>query len=163
MAESANRMNFRFFAIPACNPGAAEADLNRLLAASRVLSVERHLVAAGEASFWAICVSLAPGAGPLPAVLKADHGSARRIDYREVLNEADFAVFSQLRSLRKSIAEAEGQPQYAVFTNEQLASMVRERVRTADALAAIDGIGPARLERYSERFLAVLQQTLPPG
>ncbi|MCM8620478.1 MAG: hypothetical protein NFW16_01765 [Candidatus Accumulibacter sp.] len=40
-------MSLRFFAIPACNPGAAEAELNGLLAASRVLSVERQLVLAG--------------------------------------------------------------------------------------------------------------------
>ncbi|EXI82855.1 MAG: ATP-dependent DNA helicase RecQ [Candidatus Accumulibacter appositus] len=156
-------MSYRFFAIPACNPGAAEAELNQLLAASRVLSVERQLVAAGEASFWAICVSLAPGPGPLPDALKADQGSARRIDYREVLNDADFAVFVQLRALRKSIAESEAVAQYAVFTNEQLANMVRGRVRTLEALGAIDGVGPARLERYAERFLAVLQQALAPA
>lgn len=155
-------MSFRFFAIPACNPGAAETELNRLLAASRVLSVERQLVLAGEASFWAVCVSLAPGAGPLPDALKAEPSSGRRIDYREVLDETDFAVFAQLRALRKAISEAEGVAQYAVFTNEQLASMVRGRVRTREALGRIDGVGPARLERYTERFLAVLQQALPP-
>ncbi len=77
-------MSLRFFAIPACDPAAAEAELNHLLAASRVLTVERHFVANGEASFWAVCVRIASGPGPLPDPLKADQGSARRVDYREV-------------------------------------------------------------------------------
>ena len=65
-------MSLRFFAIPACDPLAAEAELNHLLATSRVLSVERHFVANGEASFWAVCVRIAGGPGPLPEALKAD-------------------------------------------------------------------------------------------
>jgi hypothetical protein len=117
-------MTYRFFVIPALDSAAAEAELNQVLAASRVLGIERQFVANGEASFWALCVSLAAGPGALPAALKAEQGNGRRIDYREVLNEADFAVFSQLRLLRKSIAEAEGMAPYTVFTNEQLAAAI---------------------------------------
>jgi superfamily II DNA helicase RecQ len=150
-------MTYRFFVIPALDSAAAEAELNQVLAASRVLGIERQFVANGEASFWALCVSLAAGPGALPAALKAEQGNGRRIDYREVLNEADFAVFSQLRLLRKSIAEAEGMAPYTVFTNEQLAQMVRRRVGTLEAFGQIEGVGSARLERYAGRFLALLQ------
>lgn len=149
-------MYLRFLAIPACDPLAAEAELNHLLA------VERHFVANGEASFWVVCVRIAGGPGPLPEALKADQGSARRVDYREVLSEADFAVFARLRELRKSIAEAEGVPQYAVFTNEHLASMVRGKVKTVEAFGKIDGVGPGRVDRYAARFLALLQHALAP-
>jgi hypothetical protein len=79
-------MTQRFFAIPACDPVAAEAELNQLLTASRVLIVERHCVASGEASFRAVCVRIASGPGPLPQALKADQAGARRVDYREVLS-----------------------------------------------------------------------------
>ena len=147
-------MQIRFFAIPALDPGAAEAELNAVLAAGRVSGLERQLVAAGAASFWAVAVTLVEGPGPLPAGLKA--GGARRVDYREILPEADFAVFAQLRALRKSVAEAEAVPPYAVFTTEQLAAMVRERVTGADALSRIDGVGPARVARYGAAFLQVL-------
>jgi hypothetical protein len=50
------------------------------------------------------------------------------VDYKEVMNEADFAVFSRLRDLRKVIAEKEAVPAYAIFTNEQLAAMVTGKV-----------------------------------
>lgn len=151
-------MQLRFFAIPARDPAVAEAELNRVLAAGRVAGLERQFVAAGAESFWAVCVSVAEGPGALPAAVKA---GGRKPDYREVLNEADFAVFARLRALRKSIAEAEGVPPYAVFTNEQLAAMVTARVATVEALAAIDGVGPARVERYGPSFLALLGVAWP--
>jgi superfamily II DNA helicase RecQ len=134
----------RFFTIPACDSAAAEEDLNRLLAASRVLGVERHFVADGEASFWAVCVRLAGGPGALPEALKAEQASARRVDYREVLSEDDFAVFAKLRELRKQIAETEGVPPYAVFTND----LARRPAVTASRLGDPQGARSAgRRER----------------
>lgn len=150
-------MQLRFFSISARDPAAAEAELNALLAAGRVAGLERQFVAAGAESFWAVVVTLADGPGPLPSALKA--GGARKPDYRELLSEADFAVFARLRALRKSVAESEGVPPYAVFTNEQLAGLVRERVRSAEAMGRIDGIGPARVERYAAIFLPVLAES----
>ena len=82
-----------------------------------------------------------------------------KVDYKEVLSEADFAVFSRLRVLRKEVAEREGLPVYAVFTNEQMAAMVTGRADSLAALGKIDGIGAARVEKYGAAFLAALQQT----
>ena len=53
-------------------------------------------------------------------------GEDKKIDYKAVLSEGAFAVFSLLRDLRKTLAEAEGVPIYAVFTNEQLAKAARK-------------------------------------
>jgi superfamily II DNA helicase RecQ len=83
--------------------------------------------------------------------------SKSRVDYRDVLNENDFAVFAKLRSLRKRIAEQEGVPVYAVFTNEQLAAMVQKKVLTQNAFGTIDGVGKMRLEKYAESFLKILR------
>ena len=60
-------------------------------------------------------------------------------------------------------AEAEAVPPYAVFTNEQLAAMVTGRVADEAGLAAIDGVGPARVERYGARFVAALQEAWRAG
>ena len=81
-----------------------------------------------------------------------------KIDYREVFNEPDFALFARLRNLRKTLAEQEGVPAYALFTNEQLAAMVHQRVTSKAALSAIDGVGTARIDKYGEAFLALLRQ-----
>ena len=79
-----------------------------------------------------------------------------------MLSDADFAVFAKLREARKTLAEAEGVPAYAVFTNEQLAAMVQQGARSTGGLRAIDGIGEARATKYGEPFLAVLRQAAGP-
>ena len=73
-----------------------------------------------------------------------------------MLGEADFAAYSELRRLRKHLADREGVPAYAIFTNEQLAAMVQRRVASAQALGAIEGVGEARVDKYGEIFLATL-------
>ncbi len=45
--------------------------------------------------------------------------------------------------------------------NEQLAEMVRRRITTPQALAAIEGIGEARLSRYGPAFLEILVAGVP--
>lgn len=162
-------MSLHFFAIPALDPQLAQDDLNRFCAGQRVVAVERQFVADGANSYWALCVTVAEGAGPLPDALKSPERrsgvrsgtggeSGGRIDYKAVLSEADFAVYAELRAWRKTAAEREGVPVYAVFTNEQLAEIARRGVDTVAALAEIEGIGPARLERYGEAVLARLRE-----
>ncbi len=86
----------------------------------------------------------------------AQSGKRGKIDYREVLSEPDFALFAKLRAVRKTLADKDGVPAYALFTNEQLAEMVQRRVRTAGALREIEGVGEARVEKYGQDFLAIL-------
>ena len=85
------------------------------------------------------------------------------IDYREVLAEQEFAVFAKLRALRKTLAEREGLPAYALFTNDQLAAMVQQRATSTTALAAIEGVGKARVEKFGNAFLDILRAELGPA
>jgi superfamily II DNA helicase RecQ len=80
----------------------------------------------------------------------------KRVDYREVLGESEFGVYAELRRLRKHLADRDGVPAYAVFTNEQLAEMVQRRVSSIQALGAIEGVGESRVGKYAEPFLAAL-------
>jgi superfamily II DNA helicase RecQ len=144
-------MRYRFFKIPVMDPDEAEAALNRFCAEHRVASVERHFVADGHASFWAVCVCHTEPSEKLAAPRKS------KIDYREVLDDKDFTVYAKLRSLRKTLSEREGLPAYALFTNEQMADMVRRRVTSLAALGELEGVGKARVERFGEAFLEVMR------
>jgi len=148
-------MKLRFFTVWMQEAGQEAEELNAFLSSHRIVSVDRHFVLDGANSAWAICVSYLPTAGR-PAPEKRG-----RVDYREVLPEAEFATFAKLRSLRKTLAEKEGVPAYALFTNEQLAEMVRRRVVSLNGLEKIEGVGPARCEKYGASFLAVLKAELP--
>ncbi len=145
-------MRMKYFAIPALNPEPSEEDVTRFLASHRVLGIERHFVFDGAASYWAICVTHVQSEARAPTPKRPE----KIVDYREVLSGQEFVNFSRLRTLRKALADREGVPSYALFNNEQLASMVRDRIVTRQHLAAIEGVGPGRLEKYGEPFLALL-------
>ena len=139
-------MKYRFFSVPASMPAEEEEAVNRFCAEHRVVSVDKHLIQAGERSYWAFCIGyLDKQAGP-PSTRKS------RVDYREVLSNEEFALFAKLRDLRKTLAEQEGAPVYAIFTNEQLAAMVQQRVTSKSALAHIDGIGQHGLKNTARLF-----------
>ena len=117
-------MRIDFFTVPVQSGESATEELNRMLSSTRILSVERQFVADGASSFWSLCIISQTGASQ-----GKRGGKKGNIDYREVLSAEDFSVYARLRELRKELAEREGVPVYAVFTNEQLAEFARLRVR----------------------------------
>ena len=152
-------MSLHFFAIAAREPQPAQDEFNAFCVANRVVTIEREFVNDGLKSYWAFCVTVANGSGPLPDALKRssrttkESGGAGRVDYKEVLSEGDFEVFATLRHWRKTTAEQEGLPVYAVFTNEQLATIARERCASLADLRRIEGVGASRVERYGDAVL----------
>ena len=143
-------MKYHFTAIPATDPEEAQEALNRFCAQHRVISVDKQFVSNADRSYWAICVAYHDGRRGSAATPKS------KIDYREVLNEQEFALFAKLRNLRKTLAEQEGVPAYALFTNEQLAAMVQRRVTSKAGLAEISGVAAGRIEKYGEAFVNLL-------
>ncbi|MEW6220413.1 MAG: reverse transcriptase/maturase family protein [Thermodesulfobacteriota bacterium] len=83
-------MKYRFFAVPALDPEVAASELNGFLGSVRVANLEKNLIADGQRSFWAVCVAYWEGGAPAA-------GRGARIDYREVFDEKDFALFARLR------------------------------------------------------------------
>ncbi|MGF1528706.1 MAG: HRDC domain-containing protein [Candidatus Competibacterales bacterium] len=154
-------MKYQFFTIPICHPDPERQRLNHFLAQHRVVNVDKQLVNAGEHSHWAFCIGYREvEGGPMAAPRQEGNGRGPRVDYRELLTEQQFALFVKLRELRKALSEQEGIPAYALFTNEQLAHMVRTPVRTPRELAKIDGVGSGRIEKYGDAFLALILQEL---
>ncbi len=150
-------MKFRFFAISALDPQPGEEEVNRFCAGHRVFSVERQFAAAGQSSFWSLCVGYRDEQTDPPTQRRG------KVDYKEVLNASDFALFVKLRNLRKTLADQEGVPAFALFTNEQLAELVLRRVATRTQLSEISGVGPARVEKYGDAFIGLVRaEPLPP-
>ena len=145
-------MQYRFFSISARDPDTDQHDFNLFCNSHRILDVDKQFVDSGLNSYWSMCVTYIEGQqGPGKSVKKR-----QRIDYREHLSEQDFTRYLQLRALRKQLADHEGVPVYALFTNEQLASMVTRNVKTLSELEMIEGIGQSRMDNYAESFLAAL-------
>ncbi|MGE0681674.1 MAG: HRDC domain-containing protein [Candidatus Binatia bacterium] len=147
-------MKMQFFTIPIRDPQRATDELNAFLASHRVVHTERQFVVDGANSLWSICISYVEGEARPASPGKRN----QKVDYREILPEADFALFVKLRTLRKELADRDGVPVYTLFTNEQLAEMVRKRTSSLANLGNISGVGAARVEKYGEAFLRVLQE-----
>ncbi|HEX7039916.1 MAG TPA: DNA helicase RecQ [Trueperaceae bacterium] len=74
-------------------------------------------------------------------------------------SSADEALFQELRALRTAIAREAGVPPYVVFHDSTLREMAALRPTDLDALSRVSGVGAAKLERYGERFLAVIRHS----
>ncbi len=126
-----------------------------------------HLVASGG---HAGTIEDADGSGVL---IRLEAGSTLRVRYGERV-EADgvrrplaaptelwgpaAAGEQALRAWRTSEARAGGKPAYTVLSDAHLRGIALARPTTAEELAACDGIGPVKLERWADDIIAVLDQ-----
>jgi DNA helicase II / ATP-dependent DNA helicase PcrA len=76
---------------------------------------------------------------------------------RPAPDEAETPAFRALRSWRLERARAEGVPAYVVFHDSTLAEIVRRSPGSAEELAGVPGVGPAKLERYAGEVLDALR------
>ncbi len=143
-------MQLQFFQVPVHR--SQPDDLNRFLAAHRVTSIERQFVSDGANSFWSICVTYESGDPPRTPIKRKE-----QIDYREVLTEEQFRIYAKLRVLRKELSDRDKVPAYTVFTNEQLAEVVRRHITTREEMAKIPGVGQSRIEKYADPFLEIMR------
>ena len=96
-------------------------------------------------------MDLAP---PVPSRAKAAPGTAVTVG-------RGGAVFDRLKEWRRKRAQADGVPAYVVFHDRTLAEIAESRCKDWADLAAISGVGPAKLQRYADEVLAVVAAGQP--
>ncbi len=79
------------------------------------------------------------------------------VPVKESLTDVTGALFERLRQLRSSIAKEESVPAYIVFSDATLKDMEAKKPQTLDELTMVSGVGQAKLDKYGERFLEILQ------
>lgn len=146
-------MNYKIFNIPVPESQSEISQLNQFLNGIKVVSCIKELVTVDKAVFWSFVIeyySDPKKSFPHQPIKKEG------VDYREVLSEEDFAIFSKLRDIRKTLAETHGVPVYAIFSNDQLAQMVTTKCIAKNQLSTISGIGKKKLEQYAPPMLEFL-------
>ena len=71
-------------------------------------------------------------------------------------------LLDRLRALRTGWAREAKSPPYTVFNDQTLHELARLRPRSPQALAAVKGMGPHRLERYGEALLEAIARSPTP-
>jgi len=146
------KLQYASFLLPLHSGSAEQDDLNRFLRSHRIVQTRKKLVAAKDISYWAILVEYLDNAEK-----NASEPAKSKVDYKEILNAGDFALFSKLREVRKKLAEDNGLPVYAVCTNEQLAAMAKRRPKSLTECMQIEGIGQGKVEKYVPALLECIK------
>lgn len=142
-------MQYEIFTVPVLGGSEESERMNRFLRGHKVVQVDRQFVVLGDCAYWSFCVNYLESATPVSVA-----GEKReKVDYKNVLSEAHFKVFSQLRAYRKQIAEEDAVPAYAVFTDAELALLAQSEELTEQSMLKIDGIGKKRVEKYGAQLL----------
>lgn len=124
-------MNYKIFNIPVPENQSETTHLNSFLNGIKVVSCTKELVTVDKAVFWSFVIEYYSD----PKKSISDHPIKKEgVDYRELLSEEDFAIFS----------------------NEQLAQMVITKTTSKNQLSTISGIGEKKLEQYAPPMLELL-------
>ena len=129
-------------------------ELNIFLRSNKIIDVKSELATLDSRGCWSFCITYMLSTQPREYE-KAKPGSGSKTDYKEILEPEAFARFSELRRIRKTIAENEAIPAYAVFTDAELSDLAQLKELTTEAMLKIPGIGKKKVERYGTAFINI--------
>lgn len=82
--------------------------------------------------------------------------SKSQADDRDLPIDYDKLLYESLRAWRLGVARKAGQPPYVVFHDTVLQRIAAQRPASLEALSAIKGIGPRKLEQYGQAILDII-------
>ena len=93
--------------------------------------------------------------------LRVDQATAQRqptLGSTAVEAGYDTGLFERLRALRRRLADDAGVPAFVVFSDATLRGLASAKPSGPQAMLRVSGVGPAKLERYGETFLATIRE-----
>ena len=87
---------------------------------------------------------------------KAERGSRAKESYAEV---NDDPLWLALKAKRMELAKEQGVPPYVIFHDSTLLEIHQQKPASLSAMSRITGVGQAKLERYGDEFLQVLENS----
>ncbi len=89
-------------------------------------------------------------------VLKSEETISKKVARKPVAIEEDDELFTQLRTLRKQIADRDNVPPYVVFADSTLREMSAKAPSSREEMLEIKGVGDMKYEKYGDAFLELL-------
>lgn len=154
MQTQKSNMQIQIFTIPIYDGGDALNEVNKFLRSHRVAEIQKSFIPTASGGSWSFCITYLEGVKVVDPEIKKG-----KIDYRNVLNEKDFALFCEMRKVRKQIAESEAIPPFAVFTDAELAEIAKLETINLSSIKNIPGIGEKKLEKYGAYFVGIANET----
>ena len=143
-----------FFISPFSEPSAS-AELNNFLKSHRIINVEKRLIDGERGTGWVFLVEYTELEGG-----KSAYTMSSKVDWRDVLNPSQFAVYDLLRKKRKEIGDKTKIPLYGILSNEQLALMAQNPPRNKEEFLKIKGVNESKYKQWGETFISIIQKAL---
>ena len=99
------------------------------------------------------------GRTPITLTKQVDKPAAR-VKQRAGEIKCDEALFENLRSVRRALADARNVPAYVIFSDVALREMARTYPRTPTEFRRIPGVGEQKLKDFAEPFLSAIADYL---
>lgn len=144
-------MPYKLFTFPIVTDN--EEDMNKFLRSNKIIDVEKHLITFNNNAYWTFCIQYVS-----INLTASSYEKKEKIDYKVVLSEANFKTFSQLRLIRKKLAEEDAVPAYAVFTDSELSDIAKLEEISEKNMLSIQGIGAKKIEKYGEALCEMWQK-----
>ncbi|MFO1051286.1 MAG: HRDC domain-containing protein [Planctomycetota bacterium] len=122
--------------------------LDTFLADKELLDLREHFFVVRELPYLACLITYRTVAAR-GAATEAPPARKGRID----LSTEERVLFETLRTWRRERAHQDGVPPYVLFTDRELAGLVRARPTSRSALGSVPGVGQRKVERYGEALL----------
>jgi ATP-dependent DNA helicase RecQ len=131
--------------------------LREFLKDKDVLSIRDHFFMKHEVPYLTVLVTYhMHQVTPTPAQQASP--PQKEAAWRTLVAEVDVPLFNTLRDWRSERSKREGVPPYVICTNRQFAAMLKTRPQSLSTLAAIEGFGKGKLDKYGQELLALLAQ-----
>ncbi|MBQ0051265.1 MAG: HRDC domain-containing protein [Treponema sp.] len=143
------------FFISPFSESSASAELNNFLKAHRIINIEKRLIDGERGTGWVFLVEYTDIEGG-----KSAYTMSSKVDWRDVLNPSQFAVYDLLRKTRKEIGDKTKIPLYGILSNEQLALMAQNPPKTKEEFIKIKGVNEQKFKQFGEIFLTAVQKAL---
>ena len=83
--------------------------------------------------------------------------SSKKADAHAELSAIENTLMSELRTLRKQLADNQSVPPYVVFSNESLRQMAQAQPQTSKEFSKISGVGSRKLVQYGDAFTQTIR------
>lgn len=147
-------MQIQIYTVPMFDGEEELKEMNKFLRSHRVAEIQKTFIPTANCGSWSFCITYIEAIKVTEPEMKKV-----KIDYRNVLSEKDFALFCEMRKMRKQIADKEAIPPFAIFTDAELAEITKLETVTLMSMKSIPGIGEKKIEKYGAYFMKLANET----
>ena len=134
--------------------GFNDEEVREFLKDKELISARDYLFVKNDVPYLTFVLRYFPHRAETDPTLLAKEKQTQPEAWKSMLSESDMGFFNLLRDWRSQRSKKEGVPPYVLFTNVQLAQIVKSRPQTPSDLTKIEGIGKAKVEKYGEDVLS---------